>query len=111
MSESIKDLAGRLERLEDVLASAAALDLTVRIHTEHDDDLPAREKAIDILLEVLEAELRSRMQAEEGRERLMHDAEERLKELQGLYAMSNAVVESTSLEDLLEPRTGEVRRP
>jgi len=100
MSENIKDLAGRLERLEDVLASAAALDLTVRVHTEYDDDLASSEKAIDNLLEVLDAKLRSRTQAEEGRERLIHDAEERLKELQGLYAVSKAVAVSTSLEDL-----------
>lgn len=68
----IKDLKGRLEKLEDVLASAAALDLGVRIDSGHDDDLASSEKAIDVLLEDFAAELKARQTAEEElQERLL----------------------------------------
>ncbi len=61
---TIDDLAKRLERMEDVLASAAAMDFTARISTEAEDELSSCEQAIDVFLEDFEAELKARQQAE-----------------------------------------------
>jgi rsbT co-antagonist protein RsbR len=62
---TIKDLATRLERMEDVLASAAAMDFSARIGTEAEDELSSCEQAVDVFLEDFEAELKGRRQAEE----------------------------------------------
>ncbi len=60
----IKDLAQRLEKMEDVLASAAAMEFDARINSEEDDALSSSEQAIDVFLEDFAAELRARRTAE-----------------------------------------------
>ena len=65
MSETkIKNLHERLERLEDVLASAAAMQLDVRVNSEEDDELASSEQAIDVLLEDFASLLAERKQTE-----------------------------------------------
>lgn len=66
MSErtSIKNLHERLDRLEDVLASAAAMKLDVRVPVTDDDELASTEEAINVLLEDFAALLAERQQTE-----------------------------------------------
>ncbi len=55
MSATTKNLASRVDRLERVLASTVELDLSVRVHTEFDDELARAERAIDAMLANMEA--------------------------------------------------------
>lgn len=65
MSEQkIKNLHERLGRLEDVLASAAAMKLDVRIEVTDDDELASMEEAINVLLEDFATLISERKQAE-----------------------------------------------
>ena len=65
MSEhTIKNLHERLGRLEDVLASAAAMKLNVRLDVTEDDELSSMEEAINVLLEDFAYVLAERKQAE-----------------------------------------------
>jgi len=61
---SIKNLHERLNRLEDILASAAAMKLDVRVPVTEDDELASTEEAINVLLEDFSALLTERRQAE-----------------------------------------------
>jgi rsbT co-antagonist protein RsbR len=61
---TIKNLRERLDRLEDVLASAAAMKLDVRVPVTEDDELASTEEAINVLLEDFAALLAERRQAE-----------------------------------------------
>ena len=72
MSErTIKNLHQRLNQLEDVLASAAAMKLNVRLEVTEDDELASTEEAINVLLEDFSALLEERKRAEaELQERL-----------------------------------------
>ena len=63
-STSITNLHERLSRLEDVLASAAAMKLDVRVVVTEDDELSSTEEAINVLLEDFAALLAERRQAE-----------------------------------------------
>jgi rsbT co-antagonist protein RsbR len=67
MSEElhINNLRERLERMEDVVASAAAMELEVRIETEEEDELASTESAINVLLEDFCALLEERDKAEQ----------------------------------------------
>lgn len=60
----IKNLRERLSRLEDVLASAAAMKLDVRIEVADDDELASMEEAINVLLEDFATLIAERNQAE-----------------------------------------------
>ncbi len=60
----IKNLHERLARLEDVLASAAAMKLSVRIEVSDDDELASMEEAINVLLEDFATLIEERSQAE-----------------------------------------------
>lgn len=60
----IKNLHERLSRLEDVLASAAAMKLSVRIDVTEDDELASMEEAINVLLEDFATLIEERNQAE-----------------------------------------------
>ncbi len=60
----IKNLHERLSRLEDVLASAAAMKLNVRIEVAEDDELASMEEAINVLLEDFATLIEERNQAE-----------------------------------------------
>ena len=62
----IKNLRERLERLDDVLARAAAMELDVRIRPEDDDELAPSERAIDVLLEIFSSLLQEHTQAEKA---------------------------------------------
>ena len=72
MSErTIKNLHQRLDQLEEVLASAAAMKLDVRLDVSEDDELASTEEAINVLLEDFSALLEERKRAEaELQERL-----------------------------------------
>ena len=72
---SIKNLHERLDRLEDVLASAAAMKLNVRVLITEDDELASTEEAINVLLEDFAALLTERQQAE-------HELQEKLETIQ-----------------------------
>lgn len=61
---TIKNLRERLDRLEDILASAAAMKLEVRVPVTEDDELASTEEAINVLLEDFDALLAERRRAE-----------------------------------------------
>ncbi len=61
---TIKNLHERLSRLEDILASAAAMKLDVRVPVTDDDELASMEEAINVLLEDFAALLAERRHAE-----------------------------------------------
>ena len=77
MSErtSIKNLQERLNRLEDVLAAAAAMKLDVRVPVTEDDELASTEEAINVLLEDFAVLLAERKQTE-------HELQEKLETIQ-----------------------------
>lgn len=62
--QKIKNLHERLSRLEDVLASAAAMKLDVRVEVAEDDELASMEEAINVLLEDFATLIGERDQAE-----------------------------------------------
>lgn len=65
MSErTIKNLHQRLDQLEEVLASAAAMKLDVRVDVTEDDELASTEEAINVLLEDFAALLAERTRSE-----------------------------------------------
>ncbi len=67
MSEhKIKNLHERFGRLEDVLASAAAMKLDVRLEVSENDELASMEEAINVLLEDFATLLEERNLAEKG---------------------------------------------
>jgi rsbT co-antagonist protein RsbR len=72
---SIKNLHERLSRLEDVLASAAAMKLDVRVPVTEDDELASTEEAINVLLEDFAVLLGERKQTE-------HELQEKLQTIQ-----------------------------
>jgi len=76
MSErTIKNLHARLEQLENVLASAAAMKLSVRLNITEDDELASTEEAINVLLEDFASLLEERKRSEQ-------DLQERLQTIQ-----------------------------
>lgn len=62
---NIKNLRERLDRIEETVASAAAMDLSDRIETSIEDDLTPTETGINILIEDFAAELKAREKAEQ----------------------------------------------
>ncbi|MCX6252616.1 MAG: STAS domain-containing protein [Bacteroidetes bacterium] len=62
MSEivKIKNIKGRIERVEDILSSVASGDMDARISSEIEDDFTGIESAIDLLIDDLTDELKNR---------------------------------------------------
>ena len=62
MSETLKirNIKGRIEKIEDILSSVAAGDMDARIASKTEDDFTGIESAIDLLIDDLTDELKNR---------------------------------------------------
>lgn len=90
MSElTIKNLHERLDRLEEVLAAAAAMKLDVRITVSDDDELASTEEAINVLLEDFATLLAERNRAEKE---LQEKLETIQKQQEAIYELSTPVI-------------------
>lgn len=87
---NIKDVKKRIDKIEDVLASVAAGDMSARIQSEVEDDFTGTEAAIDLLIDDLTDELNNR-------EKIQKELEDKLKKIQ---EQQKTIVQQQ--EDLLE---------
>jgi len=92
MSETvkIKNIKGRIERIEDILSSVAAGNMDARIASEIEDDLTGIESAIDLLIDDLTDELKNR-------EKVQFELQEKLERIQ---EQQKTIVQQQ--EDLME---------
>lgn len=72
---TIKNLKGRVNKIEDILSSIAAGDMEARINSEVEDDFTGVEEAVDLLINDLTEELLQR-------EKTQKELEERLATIQ-----------------------------
>jgi len=86
----INEAEKRVEHIEDVLASIAAGELDARIESEFEDDLSGIEAALNLLIDDLSYELKSREEAQK-------ELEEKLSKIQ---EQQKTIVQQQ--EDLLE---------
>jgi len=86
----IKNIKGRIERIEDILSSVAAGDMNARISSEIEDDFTGIESAIDLLIDDLTDELTNR-------EKIQRDLQEKLEKIQ---EQQKTIVQQQ--EDLME---------
>jgi rsbT co-antagonist protein RsbR len=87
--QKIKNLHERLSRLEDVLASAAAMKLDVRIEVAEDDELASMEEAINVLLEDFATLIEERNQAEKELKEKLNTIQ---KQQQAINELSTPVI-------------------
>ena len=89
-AQNVKNLKGRITRIEDVLSTVAAGNLEARIQSEDEDDLSGIEAAIDLLIDDLTDELINR-------EKVQKELEDKLSKIQ---EQQRTIVQQQ--EDLLE---------
>ena len=85
MTLKISNLEKRVEKVEDVLSSVAAGDMTSRINSEIDDDFTGVEAAIDLLINDLTEELQERKKAQselEDKLKTIQDQQETIRKQQ-----------------------------
>jgi rsbT co-antagonist protein RsbR len=85
MTLKISNLEERVEKVEDILSSVAAGDMTARINSEIDDDFTGVEAAIDLLINDLTEELQERKKAQselENKLRTIQNQQETIRKQQ-----------------------------
>lgn len=81
MSEklNIENALARIDHIEDVLSSIAAGELEARVESEYEDDLSGIEAALNLLIDDLTYELKSREQAQRELEEKLFKIQEQQK--------------------------------
>jgi rsbT co-antagonist protein RsbR len=98
MSETLKirNIKGRIEKIEDILSSVAAGDMDARIASKTEDDFTGIESAIDLLIDDLTDELKNR-------EKVQKELQDKLDKIQ--EQQKTIVQQQEELMELSSPVT------
>jgi len=98
MSETLKirNIKGRIEKIEDILSSVAAGDMDARIASKIEDDFTGIESAIDLLIDDLTDELKNR-------EKIQKELQDKLDKIQ--EQQKTIVQQQEELMELSSPVT------